>query len=186
MNSYFVYILANKKYGASYTGVTNELLRRVYEHKKKIFKGFASRYGIDKLVYAEETSDVYAALRREKQIKKWEREWKLELIYKMNPEWKDLYYEYGGTDDFPPLLVFSPTTKMKMKSGCKSAPRLSRTGFVSRRSLSRSCPPVRAGLLACGGIRGAGMIPTSRDFDTPSASLNKCTLCPLLCLFLIF
>jgi putative endonuclease len=99
MRSYFVYILANKKYGTIYIGVTNNLLRRVYEHKKKIIKGFTSRYGIDKLVYAEETSDIYSALLREKQLKKWNREWKLELIHKMNPEWKDLFYEFGGTED---------------------------------------------------------------------------------------
>lgn len=99
MRSYYVYILASKRNGTLYIGVTNDLLRRVFEHKKKFFKGFTSRYKVDKLVYFEETDDISAAIQREKQLKKWERKWKLELIEKINPDWNDLYYEYGGTDD---------------------------------------------------------------------------------------
>jgi putative endonuclease len=88
-----------KENGTLYIGMTNDLLRRVYEHKKKIVKGFTTKYGADKLVYFEETNDVGGAIQREKQLKKWRRKWKLRLIESMNPEWNDLYYEYGGTDD---------------------------------------------------------------------------------------
>ncbi|MEO8512219.1 MAG: GIY-YIG nuclease family protein [Ignavibacteria bacterium] len=101
MNSrtYYVYILASSKNGTLYTGFTNDLLRRVYEHKKKYNKGFSERYYVDKLVYFEQTDDVYAAISREKNIKKWYRKWKIKTIEEFNPEWKDLFYEYGGTDD---------------------------------------------------------------------------------------
>ena len=99
MRSYYVYILSTGKNGTLYIGVTNDLLRRVYEHKKKIFKGFTSKYYVDMLVYFEETDDIGAAIQREKQLKKWNRKWKIELIEKINPDWNDLYYEYGGTDD---------------------------------------------------------------------------------------
>ncbi len=94
MRYYYVYILASKKKGTLYTGVTNNLIRRVYEHKHKIIKGFTKKYGVDKLVYFEQTEDINAAIQREKQIKKWFRKWKIELIEDMNPEWKDLYYEF--------------------------------------------------------------------------------------------
>ena len=98
MKSYYVYILASGKNGSLYIGVTNHLLRRVYEHKHKLVEGFANIHGIDKLVYFEETNDVIAAINREKQIKKWNRKWKLELIEGMNPKWLDLYFEYDGRE----------------------------------------------------------------------------------------
>ncbi len=91
--------MASKKYGVLYTGVTNNLLRRVYEHKNKINKGFTSKYNIDKLVYYQQTGDIRIAIQREKQIKWWKRKWKLELIDEFNAEWKDLYYDIGGTND---------------------------------------------------------------------------------------
>ncbi|MBN8572112.1 MAG: GIY-YIG nuclease family protein [Ignavibacteria bacterium] len=96
MRYYFVYILTNKRNGTLYIGVTNNLLRRVKEHKDKIVKGFTEKYNVDKLVYYEQTENVHSAISREKILKKWERKWKLELIEKENPEWKDLYYELGG------------------------------------------------------------------------------------------
>lgn len=99
MKSYYVYILASQKKGTLYIGMTNNLLRRVYEHKKKLVEGFTKKYGIDILIYFEETNDVNSAIHREKQLKRWKRDWKIELIENINPEWKDLYYEYGGTDD---------------------------------------------------------------------------------------
>jgi putative endonuclease len=86
---YFVYILTNKS-GNLYTRVTNNLERRVYEHKHHLVKGFTNKYNIDKLVYFEETNDINAAISREKQIKGWLRKKKIALIESMNPGWKDL------------------------------------------------------------------------------------------------
>ncbi len=77
-----------------YTGVTSDLLKRVGEHKLHIFKGFTSWYGVSILVHFESTSDVESAIKREKQIKKWNREWKIRLIESMNPEWRDLYCNF--------------------------------------------------------------------------------------------
>jgi len=86
---YFVYLMANKS-GTLYTGVTNNLERRVYEHQHHLIDGFTKKYKIDKLVYFEETNDVIAAISREKQIKGWTRKKKITLIESMNPDWKDL------------------------------------------------------------------------------------------------
>jgi putative endonuclease len=93
MSEYFVYILANKRNGTLYTGCTNDLLRRVYEHKNNFVKGFTKKYGIHKLVYFEQCESHDSALQREKQIKEWKRRWKLELIEKVNPLWQDLWDE---------------------------------------------------------------------------------------------
>jgi putative endonuclease len=90
---YYVYILTNKS-KTLYTGVTNNLMRRIDEHKKKRFKGFTSKYNIHMLVYYESTFNVHAALAREKQIKGWLRAKKIALINSMNPEWKDLSEEW--------------------------------------------------------------------------------------------
>ena len=89
---YYVYILTNRKNGTLYVGITNDLIRRVYEHKQKLADGFTKKYCIDMLVYYEITNDVISAIEREKQVKKWNRAWKLRLIKKMNPDWTDLYY----------------------------------------------------------------------------------------------
>ncbi|MFZ5448888.1 MAG: GIY-YIG nuclease family protein [Thermodesulfobacteriota bacterium] len=86
---YFVYIMTNKS-GTLYTGVTNNLERRIYEHKYHLVNGFTKKYKIEKLVYFEETNDINAAISREKQIKGWLRKKKIALIESMNPEWKDL------------------------------------------------------------------------------------------------
>ena len=88
---YYVYITANKKHGTPYIGVTNDLQKRVYEHKQKMVKGFSKRYNISRLVYYEKTTDIHSAISREKQLKKWNRAWKIRLIEKNNPEWLDLY-----------------------------------------------------------------------------------------------
>jgi len=93
MSNYYIYILSNKRNGTLYTGVTNTLLRRVYEHKNDFVKGFTKKYGVNTLVYFEHYDDFEAALQREKQIKEWKREWKLALIEKANPLWQDLYDE---------------------------------------------------------------------------------------------
>ena len=88
---YFVYILTNKKNGTFYIGITNNLLRRVYEHKAGIIEGFSTKYHLNKLVYFEVYEDVKNAILREKKLKRWHRMWKIELIEKINPEWEDLY-----------------------------------------------------------------------------------------------
>ena len=91
MKTYFVYILTNKYNTVLYTGITNDLERRVNEHKRKTNNGFTAKYNVDKLVYFEQTSDVLSAIAREKQIKSWSRKKKNELIESKNPEWNDLF-----------------------------------------------------------------------------------------------
>ncbi len=93
LNSYYVYILASKKNGTLYVGVTNDILRRVNEHKTDVISGFTKKYQIHSLVYFEETNDIMSALTREKQLKSWRRSWKIKLIEKDNPVWRDLYQE---------------------------------------------------------------------------------------------
>ena len=99
IRSYYVYLLTNMNNKVMYVGVTNNLERRVYEHRHKLVKGFTEKYNITKLVYFEETHDVIAALTREKEIKKWRREKKNTLVLSMNPKWKDLS-EGWCTPDF--------------------------------------------------------------------------------------
>ncbi len=91
MNSYFVYILASKKNGTLYIGVTSNLIKRIWEHKQGLVEGFTKKYNVHRLVYFEETPDIESAIIREKQMKKWKRQWKIELIEEMNPAWDDLY-----------------------------------------------------------------------------------------------
>jgi putative endonuclease len=90
--TYAVYILTNAHHTVFYTGVTNDLTRRVYEHKHKLIDGFTKQYNVDKLVYFEVTDDINAAIHREKIIKKWKRSFKFDAIERMNPEWKDLHF----------------------------------------------------------------------------------------------
>lgn len=89
MPAYYVYIMSSKT-GTIYTGITNSLKRRVYEHKHKLIAGFTKKYNITRLVYFEETPDINAALAREKQIKGWLRKKKIDLIKSVNPKWEDL------------------------------------------------------------------------------------------------
>ncbi|MEO6016880.1 MAG: GIY-YIG nuclease family protein [Polaromonas sp.] len=88
---YFVYLMASAKGGTLYAGVTNDLVRRVYEHKNGLTDGFTRRYGVHLLVWFESTPSIDAAIHKEKQIKNWKREWKVALIEKTNAEWLDLY-----------------------------------------------------------------------------------------------
>ena len=90
---YYVYILASKRNGTLYVGMTNSLIRRGYEHRNSLIDGFTKKYSVHKLVFYEEYNDVNMAIIREKQIKRWNRKWKIELIEKNNPTWKDLYSE---------------------------------------------------------------------------------------------
>ena len=93
MTAFYVYILASRPGGAIYVGVTNDLVRLVYEHKHGIVPGHTKHYRIDKLVYFEVYSTVYQAIQREKNIKHWPRAWKTRLIAENNAEWRDLYAE---------------------------------------------------------------------------------------------
>jgi putative endonuclease len=89
----YIYILASKCNGTLYIGVTTDLLSRVEKHKTDINEGFTKKYQVHRLVYYEQTESILSAIQREKQMKKWKREWKIELIEKNNPEWNDLYEE---------------------------------------------------------------------------------------------
>jgi putative endonuclease len=91
MKTFYVYILCNKQNGTLYTGVTSDLVKRIYEHKNNMVDGFTKTYGVHHLIWYENHMTAESAITREKQIKKWNRKWKLELIEKNNPEWKDLY-----------------------------------------------------------------------------------------------
>ena len=93
MHTYWVYILASNRNGTLYVGVTDHLARRIAEHRDKLTPGFTSKYGVTRLVYVEEFTDAAAALAQEKRIKKWQRSWKLRLIERDNPDWRDLYEE---------------------------------------------------------------------------------------------
>lgn len=103
MKQYFIYILASKKNGTLYNGVTNYLIRRVLEHKEKIIKGFTSRYNVDKLVFFETYDYIEQAIYREKCLKKWYRKWKIDLIEQGNKEWKDLFYDMVTENDIEQL-----------------------------------------------------------------------------------
>lgn len=94
MIKYFVYILTNKNHTVLYTGFTDDLERRVYEHKNKIYSGFTSKYNVNKLVYYEIFRDLPSAVAREKQLKKYKREWKENLINELNQGWNDLYEDF--------------------------------------------------------------------------------------------
>ena len=89
--AYYVYLLASDRNGTLYLGVTNDIVRRVFEHKSKVVPGFTKRYRIDKLVWFEVFDDPTSAITREKELKKWRREWKIKLIEEQNPQWIDLY-----------------------------------------------------------------------------------------------
>lgn len=93
MKSYYIYILASAKNGTLYIGMTNDLQRRIQEHANGLISGFTKRYGVKRLVYYEETNSVEAAITREKRLKKWNRNWKIELIAKQNHDWHDLAEE---------------------------------------------------------------------------------------------
>jgi putative endonuclease len=89
--SSYVYILASGRYGTLYIGVTSNLIRRVWEHREGLVDGFTKQYGVKNLVWFEQHADIYAAITREKQIKEWRRDWKVNLIQKTNPSWRDLF-----------------------------------------------------------------------------------------------
>jgi putative endonuclease len=94
--SYYVYILASRKDGAIYVGITNDIVRRIFEHRTKVVPGFTSRYNITRLVWFEIYDDPISAISREKELKKWKRTWKTQLIEAQNPQWEDLYESICG------------------------------------------------------------------------------------------
>lgn len=87
--SYYIYIITNKPYGILYIGITNNLIRRIYEHKEKLFEGFSKKYNLNKLVYVEVFNTPTEAIMREKQLKNWHRDWKINLIISQNSSWND-------------------------------------------------------------------------------------------------
>ena len=89
--AYFVYILASQRNGTLYVGVTNNLVRRIYEHREKLIEGFTSQYNVTRLVWFDQTASIEEAIAHEKRLKRWQREWKIALIEKSNPNWDDLY-----------------------------------------------------------------------------------------------
>ncbi len=91
---YYVYILTNKTNKVLYIGVTNDLDRRIFEHKNKLVEGFTKKYNLTKLIYFEATGDIRSAIEREKQLKNWHRDWKINLINSFNPTWKDLSEDF--------------------------------------------------------------------------------------------
>ncbi len=94
--AYYTYILASKPHGTLYTGVTNDLVRRIWEHREELQSGFTEKYGVHRLVWFEEHITAEHAIRREKRLKHWLRAWKLKLIENANPEWRDLWDEITG------------------------------------------------------------------------------------------
>ena len=96
MKQMYVYIMASQKNGTIYVGVTSDLIKRVWQHKNNVVEGFTEQYKVDKLVYYEIWQDERGAIQREKTLKHWNRNWKLALIEKENPEWRDLYDDIVG------------------------------------------------------------------------------------------
>ena len=93
MKSYHIYILASQKRGTLYIGITGNIAQRIYQHREKKIPGFTEKYGVTRLVHIELFTDVLEALKREKQLKKWNRLWKIDLIEKANPDWRDLWFD---------------------------------------------------------------------------------------------
>ena len=96
--TYYIYILTNKHNTTFYIGITNYLLRRVKEHKQGHSKSFTKKYNLMKLVYYELTNDITIAIKREKQLKRWRKQWKIDLIEQVNPNWEDLYHDIYTSD----------------------------------------------------------------------------------------
>ena len=99
IHQYYVYILSNKKNGTLYIGMTNDLERRVFEHKNELIEGFSKKYELKKLVYFETFQYVTDAITREKRMKKWKRQWKINLIEEKNPNWNDLAFDWATNMD---------------------------------------------------------------------------------------
>ena len=104
-NIYFVYIVASKRNGTLYVGMTNDLFRRIWEHREGLIDGFTKEHGVKHLVHYETYEDVNVAIHREKRLKKWKRQWKIDLIQRDNLEWNDLYEQMTAPRPLPDWLV---------------------------------------------------------------------------------
>ena len=113
MNSYFVYMMSNYTNSVLYIGVTNDLVRRTAEHKSHIIDGFTNKYNCNKLVYYEEFENISDAIQREKQLKRWHREWKNNIVATLNPQWSDLAESIGITEE----IINSVIEHYKMING---------------------------------------------------------------------
>ena len=112
--SFYVYIMTNKPYGTYYTGITSDLIVRVYQHRNHVFKpSFTDKYNLDKLVWYEQYRDVNIAIKREKLIKRWRRSWKEKLIFDFNPDWSDLWGSITNEKEYvpPPVEYFDNILK---------------------------------------------------------------------------
>ena len=98
MKDYYVYMITNRNHKVLYIGVTNNLERRIYEHKNKLIEGFTKKYNCTKLVWYTSTNNIESAIQQEKRMKKWKREYKENLVKKVNPNWEDLYQEISNID----------------------------------------------------------------------------------------
>ena len=107
----YLYILASRRYGTLYTGCTTDLPKRMYEHREGLVPGFTRRYGVKRLVYVETYDDISDAIVRERRIKEWQRNWKIQLIERENPFWEDLAVSLLGFDPLPPPPKESPRRK---------------------------------------------------------------------------
>lgn len=119
----WIYILASGRNGTLYTGSTRNLMRRVYEHREGLLPGFTRKYGVMRLVWFEGHDSVAAAYRREQLLKRWRRAWKIELIEKSNPQWRDLYEDL--TSNLPPVTFLQPAPRAqpRRKPGCEPGSR---------------------------------------------------------------
>ncbi|MBN2585267.1 GIY-YIG nuclease family protein [Patescibacteria group bacterium] len=119
MKQYYVYILASNRNGTLYIGVTSHLIKRVYDHKSDLTDGFTKTHRVHRLVHYEITNDINSAIAREKQLKSWNRKWKVDLIEKTNPQWEDLYQDIvGQTNSLDP--------RVKPEDDRKSSPRMTK------------------------------------------------------------
>jgi len=150
----FVYIMSNKRDGTLYVGVTSNLSRRAFEHREGAVEGFASRYGLKRLVYYESYSDIRDALQREKNMKHWPRLWKLALIQDMNPDWADLYESLNRSR--------ASASRVRPANPCRS-PGLIR-GLISRPSA------VMPGLDP--GIQGSGFVVVWMAGSSPAMTIG--------------
>lgn len=136
----FVYIMTNKPQGTLYTGVTNDLVRRAFEHQTHAVKGFTDKYNLERLVWFEQHDEPGEAIRREKSIKRWNRAWKVDLIETENPEWRDLWSEITGSVVVP--VARDPRIKSEDDgevARCPLPP--SSTSGLTRGSLTAPSPP---------------------------------------------